>query len=61
MFINQPMGVGVSGTELVYVADANAGIKVFSTAGTYVNTVAATVNGQAFVPFLVSVAPTGMV
>ncbi len=59
--LNQPMGVGVSGTGLVYVADANAGIKVFSTAGTYVNTVAATVNGQAFVPFSVSVAPTGMV
>ena len=57
----QPYGVGVSGTGLVYVADVTSGIKVFSTSGSYLETVATTVNGQAFAPFSVSVAPTGLV
>jgi hypothetical protein len=59
--LNGPSSVGVSGTGLVYVTDANAGIKVFSTSGTYLETVATTVNGQTFNENSVSVAPTGMI
>jgi hypothetical protein len=59
--LNQPTGVAVGGTGLVYATDNNAGIKVFSTSGTYLETVAATVNGRTFNPVSVSVAPTGMI
>ncbi|HVU86080.1 MAG TPA: dockerin type I domain-containing protein [Pirellulales bacterium] len=54
-------GVAVSGTGLVYVADQTAGLKVYSTSGTYQGTVATTINGQPFTPMSVSVAATGMV
>ena len=57
----QPSGVGVSGTGLVYVADLSSGIKVFSTNGSYLETVATMVNGQAFAAYSVSVASTGLV
>jgi hypothetical protein len=56
-----PTGVGVSGTGLVFVADDDPGIKVFSSGGAYQETVAATVNGQSFHAVSVSVAPTGLV
>jgi hypothetical protein len=59
--LNQPLGVSVGGSGLVYVTDQGPGIKVFSTAGTYLNTIATTFNGQVLQPVSVSVAPTGMV
>ncbi len=59
--LDQPLGVAVSGTGRVYIADQATGLKVFSTSGTYQQTVAMTVDGQTFVPASVSVAPTGLV
>ncbi len=59
--LNGPTGVAVSGSGLVYVVDKNAGIKVYSSSGSYLETVATTVNGQPFTAYDLAVSPLGMV
>ncbi len=54
-------GIAVSGTGRVYIADSTGGIKVYSTGGTYLETVATTVLGQSFLTSDVAVTSTGMV
>jgi hypothetical protein len=56
-----PNDVAVSGTGLVYVSDQNAGIKVFSTNGTYLTTDIATLGGSSFTLNSIAVAPNGLV
>jgi hypothetical protein len=54
-------GIAVSGTGRVYIADSTGGLKVYSTNGTYLETVAPTVLGQNFPTSDVAVTSTGMV
>ena len=54
-------GFAISGTGRLYAADNAGGLQVFSTDGTYLETVATTINGQTFQANSVAVSPTGMV
>ena len=42
-----PSSVSISGTGLVYATDTKPDLKIFATDGTYISTVATTVNGNA--------------
>ncbi len=57
-----PQSLAVSGTGLVYITQpSSAGLEVFSAGGTFVEFVAATLNGQPFFPSGVAVNQAGMV
>jgi len=59
--LKNPFSLAVSATNLIYVADQNSGVKVFTENGTYLQTVALTANGQSIKSVNVTVGPTGMV
>lgn len=57
--LSTPGSVAVAQTGLVYVADSQAGVKVYSADGAYLRTVADSLNGAALVPSNIAVGPTG--
>lgn len=53
----RPQGIAISGTGFVYLADANAGVKIYSPNGNYLSTVAANLGSVSDV----AIGSTGMV
>jgi hypothetical protein len=59
--LSGPSSISVAQTGLVYVADSQAGVKVYSADGAYQRTVADSLNGAALAPTGVAVGPSGFV